>query len=77
MPGVVSDGDRRLPTSYANFYVGNEVVLVPAFHHANDAKALDVLARLFPTRKIVGVPCAALVYGYGAIHCVTQQQPQP
>jgi agmatine deiminase len=75
MPGVVSDGDRRLPASYANFYVGNAIVLVPVFNHPHDAKALDALARLFPTRKIVGVSCAALVYGYGAIHCITQQQP--
>ncbi len=77
MPGVVSDGERRLPASYANFYVGNEVVLVPIFHHPNDAKAMAILAQMFPTRKVIGIPGAALVYGYGAIHCVTQQQPQP
>jgi agmatine deiminase len=77
LPGVVSDGDRRLPASYANFYIGNEVVLVPTFHHPNDAKAMALLAQMFPTRKVVGVPCLSLIYGYGAIHCVTQQQPKP
>jgi agmatine deiminase len=77
MPGVVSDGERRLPASYANFYIGNEVVLVPTFHHPNDVKAMAILAQTFPTRKVIGIPCASLIYGYGAIHCVTQQQPKP
>lgn len=76
MPGVASEGERRLPASYANFYIGKEVVLVPTFNHPNDAKALDILQRLFPTRRVVGTNCTALGYGCGAIHCVTQQQPQ-
>lgn len=67
----------RLPASYANFYIANTVVLVPTFDQPNDEKALSILADLFPGRQVIGIPCAAVVYGLGAIHCVTQQQPAP
>lgn len=67
----------RLPASYANFYIANGVVLAPVFGHANDAKALETLGRLFPDRRVVGINCEPLVWGMGTIHCVTQQQPGP
>lgn len=82
MPGKVgpprSDTPRhkRLPASYANFYIGNSAVLVPVYSHRNDRKALSVIRRHFPKRRVVGIECSALVYGMGSIHCVTQQQPQ-
>ena len=81
MPGVVggrSSDDRdldRLPASYANFYIANNVVLAPVFGHANDGRALETLGRLFPDRRLVGINCEPLVWGMGTIHCVTQQQP--
>jgi agmatine deiminase len=75
MPGYVGEEDLRLPASYANFYVGNNVVLAPIFGHKNDATALSILQELFDDRKVVGINCADLVYGLGAIHCITQQQP--
>jgi agmatine deiminase len=81
MPGVVggtSTGNRdldRLPASYANFYIANGVVLAPIFGHTNDPRALRVLEKLFPSRRVVGINCKALVWGMGTIHCVTQQQP--
>jgi agmatine deiminase len=75
MPGVVGPPEARLPASYANFYIANGVVLVPTYDHANDQVALTVLQDLFPAHRIVGIPCTALVWGLGAIHCVTQQQP--
>lgn len=76
MPGVVADDEGgRLPASYANFYIANGVVLVPVYGHANDARALEILAPLFPTRRIVALQCEPLVWGMGSIHCVTQQQP--
>jgi agmatine deiminase len=75
MPGAVECDDGRLPASYANFYIGNTVVMVPVFGHKNDSRALDILQGLFPERKVVGINCADLVYGLGSIHCVTQQQP--
>lgn len=75
MPGPVCSDEGRLPASYANFYIANGVVLVPIFGHANDAKALKVLSEVFLDREIVGIRCEDLVWGMGAIHCVTQQQP--
>ncbi len=75
MPTVVSDEGKRLPASYTNFYIGNEKVLVPIFEHKNDGKALSILQRLFPQRKIIGIKCVDLVYGFGTIHCISQQQP--
>lgn len=74
MPGFVGD-EQRLPASYANFYIGNKVVLVPVFGHKNDKKALKIIQKAFPDRKVIGVNCTDLVYGFGAIHCITQQQP--
>jgi agmatine deiminase len=81
MPGIVggtSTGTRnldRLPASYANFYIANGVVLAPIFGHPNDTRALDTLEGLFPDRRVVAINCEPLVWGMGAIHCVTQQQP--
>ena len=82
MPGVVGgeSTDRnleRLPASYANFYIGNNVVLAPIFGHANDQRAVEILQGLFPGRKVVPINCEPLVWGMGTIHCVSQQQPRP
>jgi agmatine deiminase len=71
---LVCDG-ARLPASYANFYVANEVVLVPVFDDANDKKAMGILQDLFASRRIVGLRCNEVVAGLGALHCVTQQEP--
>ena len=65
----------RLPASYANFYIGNEAVLVPTFNDPNDRLALAMLAALFPTRRVVGIHAVDLVWGFGTLHCMTQQQP--
>lgn len=75
MPGPLFYQNQRLPASYANFYIGNGVVLAPLFDHPNDEKALAVLKKIFPTRRIVGINATDLVWGLGAFHCVTQQQP--
>ncbi len=71
---VVFDG-RQLPASYANFYIANGVVLVPVFNDPNDRIALNTLAELFPTREIVPIYSGDLIWGFGALHCMTQQQP--
>ncbi len=71
---VVFDG-QRLPASYANFYIANELVLVPTFNDPKDRVALETLARLFPDRQVVGIACVDLVLGLGTLHCMTQQQP--
>jgi agmatine deiminase len=75
-PGPVCYAGARLPASYANFYIGNEVVLLPVFDDPRDREALGILQELFPDRKVVGLPCTAVVAGLGTIHCVTQQEPQ-
>ena len=74
-PAPLGYEGTRLPASYANFYVANELVLAPVFGDPADASALGLLQELFPGRKIVGLYCADLVAGLGAIHCVTQQEP--
>ena len=76
MPGYVGDADTRLPASYANFYIGNEAVVVPVFGHANDQRALEIVQRCFPERRIVGVHATAMVQGLGTIHCCSQQEPR-
>jgi agmatine deiminase len=75
MPAPVVFEGRRLPASYANFYIANSVVLVPVFNDPNDRFALDILADLFPDREVIGTYCGDLVWGFGTIHCMTQQQP--
>jgi len=75
MPSPIEYEGNRLPASYANFYIANDTVLVPTYHCPNDQRALTTLQDLFPMRQVVGIPCTDLVWGLGAIHCVTQQQP--
>jgi len=75
MPGFVGDEEGRLPASYANFYVGNRVVLLPVFGAVHDARATAVLQKLFPSRAVVPIDASDLVFGMGTFHCVTQQQP--
>jgi agmatine deiminase len=75
MPAPVYFEGRRLPASYANFYIANGIVLVPVFNDPNDRVALDIFADVFPDRDIVPIYCGDLIWGFGAIHCMTQQQP--
>ena len=77
MPTPLFFEGRRLPASYANFYIGNRAVLVPTFNDPNDRVALGILAELFPDRTVVGIHAVDLVWGFGTIHCLTQQQPAP
>jgi agmatine deiminase len=75
MPSRIVREGQRLPASYANFYVGNSVVLLPAYHDTNDAWAASVLKEAFPERRIAPIDCRELIWGLGAFHCLTQQQP--
>lgn len=76
MPRSVWWGDDRLPASYANFYIGNSIVIVPTFNDENDRIALETIAAQFPGRRTVGVHAVDLVLGLGTLHCLTQQEPE-
>ena len=76
MPRPLYFDGCRLPASYLNFYIGNQVVLVPTFNDPADREALGILADLFPTREVAGIHAGDLILGLGAVHCVTQQQPR-
>ena len=69
-------GGERLPASYANFYIGNGIVIVPTFNDANDRIALNTLSELMPERAVVGIHAVDLVWGLGTLHCLTQQEPR-
>jgi agmatine deiminase len=75
MPCPLRFEGRRLPASYANFYIGQRVVLVPTFNDARDRFALGILSELFPGREVVGIHAVDLVWGLGTLHCLTQQEP--
>ncbi len=70
-------GGDRLPASYINFYIANKVVVMPLYDKRWDGAAMRTLQRLFPTRKVVGVPTREVLLGGGNIHCITQQVPRP
>jgi agmatine deiminase len=76
MPAKIERDGLRLPASYANFYIANSVVVLPVFNDPADAIAIDVLEKVFPGRRIVPVDCTELIWGLGAFHCLTQQQPR-
>jgi agmatine deiminase len=71
---VVMNGER-LPASYANFYIGNGVVVVPTFNDPSDRLALNIVSDLMPAYRVVGIHAVDLVWGLGTIHCLTQQEP--
>ena len=72
----VWDAGRRLAASYANYLIINGAVLMPAYGDANDASAAAVLAQAYPGREVVPVPCRALIWQNGSLHCITMQLPQ-
>jgi len=75
MPKKIVREGMRLPASYANFYIANQVVLVPTFADPADEMALSILRKCFPDRRVVGIDCRELIWGLGTFHCLTQQQP--
>lgn len=75
MPKKMMRDGLRLPASYANFYIANTSVLAPIFGDQADDLALSVLRECFPDRRVIGIDCRELIWGLGAFHCLTQQQP--
>jgi agmatine deiminase len=63
--------------AYSNYLIANNLVLVPVFGHANDQRALAIIAEHFPDREVIGIEVVALIEHGGAIGCVTQPQPAP
>ncbi len=75
MPAAVEYEGQRLPASYANFYIANNVVAVPTYRDKNDDKALSILSSCFPDRKVVGIDSTDIIWGLGSWHCLSQQEP--
>jgi agmatine deiminase len=75
MPRPLTFKGDRLPASYANFYIGNDIVLMPAFDDPADEPNRLKLAGLFPGREVIAIDCSDLVLGLGTFHCLTQQVP--
>lgn len=75
MPAPLYHKGHRLPASYANFYICNAAVLVPTFNDPNDRIALGILSELISDRPVIGIHAVDLVWGFGTLHCLTQQQP--
>jgi agmatine deiminase len=75
MPSPIVFDGMRLPASYANFYIANEVVLVPTFNDPRDREALGILSELFPGRQVVGIHAVDLVWGLGTLHCLSHEEP--
>ncbi len=75
MPKPFNIDGRRMAASYANFYIANNAVLVPVYNQPSDEPALAILRQCFPNREIIGIDCREFIWGYGSIHCSTQQQP--
>ncbi len=76
MPEPLTYQGRRLPATYVNFYIANEVVLVPTFNDPHDRIALGILAELFADRTVVGIHAVDLLLGLGSVHCLTHEQPR-
>ena len=75
MPEPVLDQGERLPASYANFYIGNRTVLMPAYGHPRDAAAQTILQQCFLNRRVLALDSSDLIWGLGSFHCLTAQEP--
>ena len=75
MPRPLVFRGQRLPASYANFLITPRLVLVPTFNDARDRLALGILAEAFPDREVTGISAVDLVWGLGAVHCLTHEEP--
>jgi agmatine deiminase len=75
MPTAVKFQGQRLPASYVNFYIANDIVIVPTYRDPNDSEALAILRRVFPHRRVIGIDSTDLIWGLGSFHCISQQEP--
>ncbi len=75
MPKRIDFEGITLPASYANFLILNKAVLMPTFNDSRDREALNTLASIFPDREIIGISAIDLIWGFGTLHCLSQQIP--
>ena len=75
MPDEIIYEDQRLPASYANFYIANDVVIVPTYRCSKDIRVLDIIGSCFPDRKVIGIDSTEIIWGLGSFHCLSQQEP--
>lgn len=76
LPKLTYDTGELAPASYLNFYMANQIILVPQFGDPNDEEALNIIRSACPKHHVIGVDSQHLIYGGGSLHCITQQQPQ-
>ena len=76
MPDDVIYQDQRLPASYANFYIANQSVIVPAYRSDKDERVLDIIQECFPDRNVMGIDSTDIIWGLGSFHCLSQQEPE-
>ena len=76
MPRPIYIDNTRVPASYLNFYITNKLVLLPVFNDPNDKVVIRIFKKEFKNRKVVPIDCSELIWGLGAIHCMTQQEPR-
>ena len=76
MPHMNYNDGEKAPVSYTNFYIGNSVILMPIFNDRNDKKAVKIIKSLFKNHKVIEIDCSKIIYGGGALHCITMQQPE-
>ena len=75
MPKPIYINKIKVPASYLNFYIANKIILLPFFNDKNDKMAFSIFRRFFKKRRIIPINCSELIWGFGAIHCMTQQEP--
>lgn len=76
MPTTLEFEGLTIPASYANFLILNKCVLVPTFNDVHDRFALNIIADCFPNREIIGISAIDLIWGFGTLHCLSQQIPE-
>ena len=70
------DPTYRLPATYANFLITNEMILMPTYNSPKDEIAIKIMELIFPDKKVVGINCISLIKQHGSLHCVTMQYPK-
>jgi agmatine deiminase len=76
MPTPLLFDGIHIPASYANFLILNNCVLVPTFNDVHDREALNIISNCFPTREVIGISAIDLIWGFGTLHCLSQQIPE-